>query len=81
MYYKSSSLPFGPTPGILKMSHNKDKIFELSKVSGFIKYIFYWGFLYIAKGIDQSLNGCPKFSSRDLNHRSLAELGDSGNQN
>ena len=30
--------------GIVKMSHNKIRIFGLSKVSAFTKYIVYWGF-------------------------------------
>ena len=37
---------FRPHPGeIVKMSQDKFKIFDLSRISAFIKYIVYWGFL------------------------------------
>ena len=37
---------FRPHPGeIVKMSQDKFRIFDLSGISAFIKYIVYWGFL------------------------------------
>ena len=37
---------FRPHPGeIVKMSQDKFRIFDLSRISAFIKYIVYWGFL------------------------------------
>ena len=37
---------FRPHPGeIVKMLQDKFRIFDLSRISAFIKYIVYWGFL------------------------------------
>ena len=49
---------FRPHPGeIVKISQDKFKIFDLSRISAFIKYNYFYGvFLYIDQDIDQSLH-------------------------
>ena len=49
---------FRPHPGkkIVKMSQDKFRIFDLSRISAFIKYIVYGVFLYIDQDIGQSLH-------------------------